>query len=94
MKRPLVIVAVLYALGIFCSYKITLPLLYLFIILVALFILCLIFIKRHGFFTIFLSLFIFFLGITALKNAQTLSQSHISKFISSKEPFYIIKGSR
>lgn len=92
MKRPLVSLAILYALGIFSSRKITGSLPSLYVISVVLLILCLVSIKKQRLFNIFLSLFVFLLGAAALKNSQILSQSHISKFVRSKDNLYIIKG--
>ncbi len=92
MKRPLVSLSILYALGISFSRKITGSFPALYAISFLLLILCLVSIKKQRLFNIFLSLFVFLLGATALKNFQTLSTSHVSKFIHSKDNLYVIKG--
>ncbi|KPK98889.1 MAG: hypothetical protein AMJ95_02095 [Omnitrophica WOR_2 bacterium SM23_72] len=92
MKRPLVSLAILYALGIFFFRKITVPISTLYVLSVTLLMLCLLSTKKQRIFNIFLSFFIFFLGAVALKNTQVLSHSHVSQFVRSKDNPYIIKG--
>ncbi|MFH0826600.1 MAG: ComEC/Rec2 family competence protein [Candidatus Omnitrophota bacterium] len=92
MKRPLVSLAILYALGIFFSAQIRISLFLLCVISAVSLILCLFFSKNTRFFNIFLSVFIFLLGVTGLKNSQTLSQNHISRFFRFKNEPSVIKG--
>lgn len=93
MKKPLVGLAAIHALGILSGDRIPVSFALLYPLAAALILIGLLCVKKQLVFNVILSLFIFTLGALSIKNSRHLSKCHISKIIRYQcdEP-YIVKG--
>ena len=93
MRRPLVISAVFYTIGILAAYRFQLSLFWLNGLAAAGVLLGFLCLKNQKAFCIVFSCFVFFLGMAALRNAVTISKTDISRFVewSSTKP-YVVRG--
>ena len=93
IKKPLVVLALFFSLGIFLGDKIKVSLYALFIALAIILVFVLFPFKKRCLFEIILVAFSFIFGVAILKNSRMLPRCHISHFLNYKNEYpYLIKG--
>jgi competence protein ComEC len=93
IRKPLVVLALFFSLGIFLGDKIKISLPVLFIALAIILVFVLFLFKKRCLFEILLFAFAFIFGMGLLKNSRVLPRCHISHFLSYKnESSYLVKG--
>lgn len=93
IKKPLVVLALFFSLGIFLGDKIKISLLVLFIALAIILVFVFFLFKKRYLFEILLFAFAFIFGMASLKNSRILPRCDISHFLSYKnESSYLVKG--
>ncbi|MFH0913280.1 MAG: DUF4131 domain-containing protein, partial [Candidatus Omnitrophota bacterium] len=92
-KRPLVIFALFFSLGIYTASQIKVYFWIVYIIALIFLLLTFLSLKKRLLFDIFFSCLVFLSALSLLKNAQALPKQHILNFVSYKNNHpYIIKG--